>query len=136
MVSFMFGQNQLELAILEKSELPTSQPEHFYLFNVTNNSTESKVIDLFAINSVDCDLPNNQTVLNQDILDLDKTTALAEVIVDAGESRKFYIKVYRSLNTPLERWNCSKVYAKYKDNSETSNYVYIKTFIPNPDNFN
>ena len=134
--TYMFGQNTLNLNLLEKSNKPTSTTEHFYLFEVTNNAEGAKLVDLRAKNSNACDFTGDTCELIQQVLDINQTTQIDEVLLEARESFKFYVKITRPENTPLDTWNCTKVYAKYKNNQVHSNYVYIESFVPNPDNFN
>jgi uncharacterized membrane protein len=133
----VFSQQSLELSIKENSDEPTSKTEHYYLLEVKNTSRQTEIFSIAAQNSVCSDNERSaQVELIQDIFNKDKRTALSSISLRAGESYQFYVKISRPENTKLDKWNCTNISAVSSSRVQLSNAITIKTFIPNPKNFN
>ena len=132
-----FGQQSLKLSIIENSDDPISKSEHYYLLEVKNTSRQTETFTIAAQNSACSDNERSaQVVLVQEVLTKNKKAPKTSLSLKAGETHQFYIKISRPLNTKLDKWNCTSINAVSNSQVRLSNVITIKTFIPNPQNFN
>ena len=133
-----YGQNEnLELALKQKSNEPTSKIEHFYLLQLKNNSNKTTTINLAANNTRCSDIGNRaQTELTQTFLDKRKASRLSNLTIPPNGVSEFYVKINRRKNTTLNTWNCTEIVATSIKDKANSNSIVIKSFIPDPKDFN
>ncbi|RLD25514.1 MAG: hypothetical protein DRI75_13250 [Bacteroidetes bacterium] len=132
-----FGQQKLELSLKKDTDKTTSEAEHVYVIQVKNVSNNSETIYLKA-NNTSCNQINiSQVNLTQKLLQTNNLRIESnEITLKAKESYEFMVKISRPLNTRLNTWNCTEITASSKDMRLSSNSLIIKTFIPNPKDFN
>jgi biopolymer transport protein ExbD len=132
-----FGQQRLELSLKKDTDEPTSKTEHVYVIEVKNVSNNLGTFYLNA-NNTSCNQINiSQVDLKQELLQINNLRIESNKITLKGkESYEFIVKISRPLNTKLNTWNCTEITAVSQDMRLSSNPLIIKTFIPNPKDFN
>ena len=132
-----FSQNTMKLNIVKNSDDPLSKMERYSSLELENNSSETKLFEIITLNISCSDTGNNRQVnLIQKITDINKVEIANTITLSAGETFQFYLKTKRPPNTKLTSYNCTQVIAKTNNGSLISEPILIKTFIPNPQNFN
>lgn len=131
-----FGQNDLKLTLVKKSDQPITEIERDFLFQIENNSRNDQTIILEATNLLCSDTGRAlQANLYHTFLKEDKNTVISSPNIKSGESLNFYLRISRPNNTKLNSWNCTKLIIK-TDNNLESNSITIKTLVPDPKDFN
>lgn len=131
-----YGQEALELKVKKSSDLPLTAREHLHLIEIKNTSNVAISFTLETEN-VNCEAIDSSklTELNREILNSNKMSKLSTNSIPGNSTSEFYIKISRKPNTPLASYNCLRIKA-VTDKSETvSNTLTIKTWIPDPKNF-
>lgn len=132
-----FSQNTVKLNLVKNSDDPLSKMERFSALELENNFSESKSFEIITLNTSCSDTGNSSQVnLIQKLTDMDKVEIANTITLSAGETFQFYLKTKRPPNTKLTSYNCTQIIAKTNNGSLISDPVLIKTFIPNPQNFN
>jgi biopolymer transport protein ExbD len=132
-----FGQQGLELSLKKDTEEITSKTEHVYVIEVKNVSNKSETFYLNAINTSCNQAKISQVNLIQELLQINNSRLkLNQITLKGKGSYEFVVKISRPLNTRLNTWNCTEITAASKDKRISSNSLIIKTFIPNPKDFN
>lgn len=129
--------NILQLSLVKKSDEPNSSDQRFHLLKIKNNSNESLTVT-FQAEQINCEgVSLRQASLNYSFVDQEgRMISNNQVTLDGNSTKQFYIKTTRQENSPLESYNCVEITAQRTNTSERSNVVSIRTFIPNPQNFN
>ncbi len=132
-----FGQQRLELSLKKDTDKPTSKTEHVYVIEVKNVSNNPGTFYLNA-NNISCNQINiSQVDLKQELLQINNLRIESNrITLKSKESYEFIVKISRPLNTKLNTWNCTEITAVSQDMRLSSNPLTIKTFIPNPKDFN
>lgn len=131
-----YGQKTLELKVLKSSDLPLTAKEHMYLVQITNNSSRTVAFSL-ATEEINCDDVDRSklTSLNREILNKNGLSRQSVKSISGNESIEFYVKISRKPDTPLATYNCLGIKAVTEKNEILSNTLIIKTWIPDPKNF-
>ncbi|MBN4057963.1 hypothetical protein JYT34_00805 [Olleya sp. AH-315-K02] len=132
-----FGQQGLELSLIKDTEETTSKTEHVYVIEVKNVSNKSETFYLNT-NNISCEqAKKSQVNLIQELFQINNSRIKSNKITLKGKgSYEFIVKISRPLNTKLNTWNCTEITAVSLDTRLSSNPLIIKTFIPNPKDFN
>lgn len=132
-----FGQQGLELSLKKDTDQITSKTEHVYVIEVKNVSEKSGTFYLNA-NNISCNQAKiPQVNLIQELLQINNSQLKSNQITLKGKgSYEFIVKISRPLNTKLNTWNCTEITVVSQDKRLSSNSLIIKTFIPNPKDFN
>lgn len=132
-----YGQQSLELKVKKSSDLPLTTTEHLYLIEITNISGKSQKFNIVTDN-ISCEgmQQSKQVLLNNQVLNSQKTNAFTSETIGAKSTIEFYVKISRKLDTPLGKWNCTEIKAVSDNNVIISNALTIKSLIPDPKNFN
>ena len=132
-----FGQQRLELSLKKDTDEPTSKTEHVYVIEIKNVSNNLGAFYLKAKNTSCNQNKIAQVNLNQELLQINNLRIESNSITLKGkESYDFIVKISRPLNTKLNTWNCTEITVVSQDMRLSSNSLIIKTFIPNPKDFN
>lgn len=132
-----FGQQSLDLSLIKDTDQKTSKLEHVYVLKVNNVSNNLETFYL-KVNNISCNQINiTQVDLKQELLQINNLKMESNKITLKGkESYEFVVKITRPKNTKLNTWNCSEITLVSQDMRLLSNPLIIKTFIPNPKDFN
>jgi hypothetical protein len=147
------AQQDLSIKLIERSNRPLSESEHYYLFEVTNKSSKIFKNAYISIKNIKCDDTNKEeSPLDNKSLKRDKISVLNNIDIEPNSVKEFYVKLNRLNNTKLNTWNCSEISISSGDNqnskdanknskksnskAELSNSIIIETLIPNPSDFN
>jgi uncharacterized membrane protein len=130
----MFGQQPLELSILKGAENPNSMLDNYYLLQVVNKSQTVYEFTISATNTACTNTNYDLVELKQKVLNRTKSGKLIDIKLQKGESKEFYLKIYRDPNTRTNTWNCTEVKAILNDSSQISNALTIESLIPSSQN--
>ena len=130
-----YGQD-LKLSIIQSSDAPDTATEHFHLLRITNVSDKAASFSVSALNTKCVQEKSIYTDFSQEILNHKKERTAKQQNLQTGESVNVYVKLTRSKNSKLNSWNCTEVNATSNDGKIISNTISIKSFIPDPKDFN
>jgi uncharacterized membrane protein len=129
-----FSQQPLKLSVLKGAEFPNSVPENYYLLKITNTDSAELEFTIATDNKGCVNAPLPEVELNQSVLDNLKSNTLNSIKLQSGEELTFYLKIFREVNTPKNRWNCTEVKAVLSNGSQISNALTIESLIPSSQN--
>lgn len=131
------GQSQLKLSIKQGSDSPNYETEHLYLLELTNTTRTATSVSISTKNTECSNVPTTQQIaFDQTTLETNKQSKVQQIVVEAGKTVEFYIKLSRPQNARVNSWNCTEVVALAKDGNALSNSIIIESLIPNPNNNN
>lgn len=158
--AFCFSQNNITISLIERPDNPLSDPDHFYLFEVKNNTTNTyKDLQVYITNvpcNTNSELSNTYTDqtklktqpgLNYSMIETDKITPINQLNVNANSTKNFYIKFSRNNSTILNTAHCfdieiensnstAKSSGKKTVKGVSSKTLTIEQLIPDPNDFN
>lgn len=150
-----------DLEIIEYSDKPDADTEHYHLLQLKNNSNKNANFKLSSkwvkckdeyedvvrnkFGNIDSEPENNfsKKSNNKDISSLTielynekLNKKLSQISLSPNETIKFYVKIIRENNSEIGQWECSKIIAKQllgnKKEKTVKKSVIIKSFIPDP----
>ncbi len=142
-VTTTFAQNNcnVELSVVKNRNIKTLKNLNYtYNLQLTNIGAEANEFIILANNANEtCENPDgspstNNIILSNQVLDQDLNPVTDKVLVKAGETLLFYVKVTASPDAYFEKWNCTEVIAEPVNCSGEQLKVIIHTF--NPDRVN
>ncbi len=132
-----FSQNDLEVVVKENSNDANSKTERFHLLEVTNNTNSNQTVEVTSQNVKCSNVENNRhSDLLTSFYGQNRLTRMNTITLSPRESKEVYVKIYRPNNTKLNTWNCTEIVAKSISGNTSSNTLVIKSFIPDPKDFN
>ncbi len=96
------------MSIIDQSNISNSEKGFFYLLEVKNTSKKIKNYNL-KVESFSCDNHKEHSDINFSFYNTSKTSQLKELVLQPGESTKFYVKSTVPKNAKLSSWNCSNI---------------------------
>lgn len=129
------SQSKLPLEIIEKSNQELTNPAHWYLFEVKNSGNRS--INARVRTKMDrcknLDSRRAQSELDFEIFTETKQPLVKSLFIKPNSSSKFYVKTNHNSKTTLGGWNCVEItLLNQTNNTEISETVELRSFIPNP----
>ncbi len=161
-MSISHSQNDISISLAEKPTNALSDPEHYYLIELNNNSAKQFENLNISIINVSCkddsgsskfykdhsktnngskerkDGKNGYSGSNLDVsvLKKDKVTTIQNLNLNGRSTVVFNIKYARNQSTKLNTANCFEIVVKSSDNEkELSNKLIIEQLIPDPNDF-
>lgn len=143
-----------DLEIINYSDQPDGNLEHFHLLKVKNNSANSLIFKLSSY-AISCDNNYNNIIENKngkvengsngnsnkknsndlsvDFYTKNSKTKFEEITLSSNEVVEFYVKTTRQINAEVNNWNCNKIVASISGAKQNiKKYVVIRSYNPDP----
>jgi hypothetical protein len=128
-----FAQQPLELKIKKGSDRPNSDKEHVYLLEMKNLSGSTADFTISTTNISCSDITSDkQTILSHKALNKLSKGEFKSYSLQPNSNFEFYIKISRTNNTSIGKWNCTEIKAIDDNGIIISNSVVITSLIPDP----
>ncbi len=145
-----FCQNDLTIKLLEKPSNELSDNEHYYLFELKNNSnTDYKNLSISNANVLciengtnkffkkDSFSKKSKSNLDVSVKNQDKHTDINMLDCKAKTTTTFFVKLSKKNNAELNTANCFEILLTNNvGNKILSNTIIIESLIPDPNDFN
>jgi hypothetical protein len=152
-----YSQNDISIKFLEKPSNPLSDSEHYYLFELKNNTNKDLTELEVSTRLVSC---NNSSTnesykdqktnykgnnLNSSIFETDKITPINQFNLGPKAVTNFYLMYSRNKKVNFNTANCFEIVVtkkngkgknKDKDEDKLSNVITVERLIPDPNEFN
>jgi outer membrane protease len=145
-----FCQNDFTINLLEKPSNELSDNDHYYLFELKNNSkTDYKNLTISKANVLCKENGNNKffkknsfskkskSNLDISVKNQDKHSDINALDSKAETTTTFFVKLSKKNNAELNTANCFEIFITNNVGNEIlSNTVIIESLIPDPNDFN
>jgi len=143
-IFFTLSQNNTTISLLKYSEKPNFKSTQTHKLEIKNTDSKTAFYTIKVINTSCKKEVNKLDVTLSYRLFNDKMNVIDNTIKVASKSKKvIYLELKKSNKTKLDTWYCSEINLYKSQNKSSKNIkkivadkLLLKTFIPNPKNFN